>query len=343
MRCANIVLISFEVKDQNLELIDNVAALETRYSEKKINDKPVNVISVHIGPTEVDVVADKFRHIAGQKLAALQAPQADNGLYLIIHAGPTVSRPEAAALAAQTAEVIGLGVLFRKINLAGCFTGGNKLGNVPGSPLKQYTDMLAKLFHTRRPALGTPWVCAYLTEVTTFDKNSGYFKQLLKERGEVAQDPLQGLTGVHNLVKIGKHIRPTHAPARAEDAQLLQNAMTVLQNKALTAKPVTKLLKDRSIDSLDPADRAQVDMAVHAQIGIVRKSSKEEDGALRGLTPVIENYERYMREKIVVRYNPATGTFQPASLAEYADNLTARLLMTPIPKLVGPDKFVFNL
>lgn len=343
MRCANIVLISFEVKDQNLELIDNVAALETRYSEKKINDEPVNVISVHIGPDEVDVVAGKFKHIAGQKLAALLDPQADNGLYLIIHAGATISRPDANVLALRTADLIELGVRFRKINLAGCFTGGNRLSNVPGSPLKQYTDMLAKLFHTRRPALGTPWVCAYLTEVTTFDGNSGYFKQLLKERGEVAQDPLQGLTGIHNLVKIGKHIRPTHAPARAEDAQLLRNTVTTLQNKALAAKPVTKFLKGRSIDSLAPIERTELDQVVRGQMGVARKSSKEEDGALRALTPVIENYERYMREKIVVRYNPATGTFQPASLAEYADNLTARLLMTPIPTLVGPDKFFFNL
>jgi hypothetical protein len=343
MRCGNIVLISFEVKDQNLELIENVQALEKKYSSRMENGRHVNVTSVHIHPGEENMVLEKFSDAASlDKLERLKEED-NNGLYLIIHAGATQSRPEASVLAEQTAALIKAGVRFRKINLAGCFSGGKKLGNVAQSALKQYTDRLKTLFNTSRETLGSPWVCAYLAEVTTFDEDSNYMRGLLKVRGQVASDPLEGLTGVHNLVKEGHNIRPTHLPVQLGQVKQLTDAIATVREAAVNSTAVRKKRQTLDEQQESEIDQTKLEECIQAQFGVQRKKLEKQNNTINIFQQVINNYERYMREKIVVRYDPVTGSFKPASLAEYTDNATASLLMTQVPHVVGAKRFAFNL
>lgn len=73
------------------------------------------------------------------------------------------------------------------------------------------------------------------------------------------------------------------------------------------------------------------------------KKAEAQEQAITGPKAVIDDCERCMREKNVVRYDPAIGSFRPASMAQYTENQTAQTLQSQVPQVRGAEKLVFNL
>jgi hypothetical protein len=143
MLCKNIILMTFYYGHQDAELADNVAALEKKYKGRMKGPDAVSTCSIHVFGGYESRVLDQIKN--AHNYNALKATS-DNGLYLILHAGPTRSTPEPPVLAKVAGDLIKDGIGLRKINLAACFTAGNKLTNVDKSVLKVFCDSLVKEF-----------------------------------------------------------------------------------------------------------------------------------------------------------------------------------------------------
>ncbi len=336
MRCANVILLAFLEGDQDLELIDNVMALAKKYGGRQHQGQPVRVVQAMASIGE-DIVA-KFMKDEAAQLDALKA-SADNGLYLIIHAGATTSKPPADVLAKLTADFINAGIRFRKVNLAGCYTGGNKLGNVKSSVLPQFCRALLAAVPT--PGMGTNdalaglHVAAYLTQVTTYDEDSGYYMGLRKDfASQSLKVPAFGPGEVHNLRQDGAGLHATHPRATGPQAQAIEQHVTALRTDALKSKPM-KAVKNAP-DAFTDVERDKL----AAQMGAsAKKPSIPSLGqAERAL---MTDYDCYMRTKIAVRFEGNPRSFVTASLAEYTDNDDVRTLVTQVRTLNGPSQYAY--
>lgn len=69
----------------------------------------------------------------------------DNGLYMIVHAGPTQSHPDAKILGQIAASLLSAKITLRKINLTGCHTAGGKFSqtSIDKSVLSEFCQTLS--------------------------------------------------------------------------------------------------------------------------------------------------------------------------------------------------------
>ncbi|MCC4604440.1 hypothetical protein HG421_17770 [Xanthomonas campestris pv. badrii] len=326
MQCENIVLIPFYHGDGDQELADNLEALSKKYKGRTVRASAVTVVSAEFGKSaKVEEVVEAI-FASSDVLGASR----DNGLYFLIHAGATQSNPSAVFLAEVVAGLAKKGICFRKINLAGCFTGGNKLGNVASSVLAQFTRRLVELIpKEERGALLTGLgVSAYLTEVTTFYEESVYYQGLiLKQFTSPA-----GLDGIHNLVQRTKEksLSRTHPDVLDGQAKALvdfnrENFAKIYDGKAY-----------KKVSSADPKTQESVYIA---QRGIIAKKITMQ----QAIAELVAGYEMYMRTKVVAMFDDRSSSFIPGSIASYTDNDTVKSMIVEVERMRGSSKYTFHL
>ena len=330
MQCENIVLVAFYHGDGDRELTDNIEALQKKKKAAKVGDAFVNTFTVEIAKGQEGEAAGKILAHKGALMGK------DSGLYLIIHSGATTSNPSAEVLAVIVSELYSAGLKFRKINLAGCFSAGNKASTVPRSPLAAFTSYLIKILGKDKDRLKGTSVCGYQMEVTTFDQESKHYQNLVesdRNGGKGFAKPSH-TAGVHNLFQVTKEKRllATHAPVTGAQVASITNFNT-RYDKIYDKGPYQK--------AKTPEEKEKTFLA---QMGVVDKQQKIGDQPLADdLQVLVNNYEVYLRNKLVVVYSPDKGTFIPSSLADYTDNATIRSMIVQVEKTKGSAKYMFSL
>jgi hypothetical protein len=320
--------------DGDLELSDNVSALEKRYAGKKKGENDVRIFPVHVPRGSED---ESLKLLKSLKNYEFLKSTADNGLYLIIHAGPTQSNPKAPILAEIVGSIFKEGIKCRKINLAGCHTGGKKLSTVEKSVLSEFCKTLTKQCD---PALleGTS-VCAYQTEVTTFDEESEHLQSLKSEGYKVPE----GMQGTHNVIqdRRGQELRATHPSVTEENIKKLRDVHKEKYGKIPDSRPLKKILKGKAVQELSNDGQRDYYKAYGAQMGAVDgKNGRYKEQALQDL---VQGFELYIRTKLVAVFDLKQKEFVPGSIAQYSDNEDSRQMVTFIESFKGPTKLVFNL
>lgn len=199
---AIIIIVAFCQGDQDLELFENVAALEFKYKSRcKVHSSTVFHEGDVLPQSKVDELVDYIiaflpapsAPTASSSSAA--APGGGTGLYLIMHGGHDgITKPPTAQLAEVVARVmIGSRIPIRKINLAAChtargFSGGQSALNFFCTALR---DRMAKA--ERMDMLEGMMVCGYDPEVTTLyvPGEYGWLQQHNKDEDKYRLRPAQ--------------------------------------------------------------------------------------------------------------------------------------------------------
>jgi hypothetical protein len=200
MRCKNIILMAFYYGDNDQEITDTLNALEIKHSSTVVGDEAVKIITVSVPPGGEKEILTWLAKESGDECKSLLNTN-DNGLYLIVHAGPTRSKPDAEILGKIAASLLNAKIKLRKINLVGCHTAGDKLSkaSLDKSVLSQFCKTLSAECTGKPGTLGTEKqelkpgkeevnaemlkglsVCAYQPEITVFDESSLHYNNLIK-------------------------------------------------------------------------------------------------------------------------------------------------------------------
>src|SRR5437879_3183797 len=106
MRCKNIILMAFYHGDNDQEIGDTLKALGDKHSSIVVKDTAVKVIPVKVYPGDEENVLTLLAKESGDGCKPLLSTN-DNGLYMIVHAGPTWSNPDAKTLGQIAASLLG--------------------------------------------------------------------------------------------------------------------------------------------------------------------------------------------------------------------------------------------
>ncbi|HET9984526.1 MAG TPA: hypothetical protein VFQ38_13090 [Longimicrobiales bacterium] len=346
MLCRNVFLVAFYHGDGDKELSDNIEALKKKLAGRMKGEHAVSVFEANVPKGLEGKTPAMVRDAVGAKLEQVRETP-DNGLYLIIHSGPTQSNPPGRELGAIVAEAFfNDGIRLRKINLAGCTTAGTKAGNVGGSVLRQFCDALLQGVRAPEALVGTA-ACGYQAEVTTYDEGSEYYQQLVLKGFKMERPPTKA---VHNVVQNRgeKRLFTTHPTVSPEDAQGIRVAYQNAYEGIHQADGAATKLKRLGVTGLDaakdlnalPPEKLEKYFAEYYNLGRRKAQPPQLEQRLKDL---IGAYQQYLRLKIVLKFDPAQKRFVPGSLAEYSDNATVQSMVTVVDRYEEPTKLLFHL
>ncbi len=368
MRRRHIIAIGHMRGNGDREIVENVASLSKRYGNgtykgAKCSYHPVH-LDVPFGKATERAPTDKQRDELDDVVANIVKDGGDVGLYILCHGSADSMEPTPEMAAKEVLNLIRRGVCPDKINLGACNSAGGlkiKKSNsgtkttavnqdaFQGSSAHRFCNALLTLVG-KEEGINLPnnlKVCAYNVSVTTFDREAETWKGSEKVEGyfkkwpNTVEDTKNAEEG-HNVsfdygwggkIKNASPMRPK-AITGGNVQDTLEMLLTHRYKEAQgNAWQETKGQFGAVLNDYETYEAAK--LAGELSEGIETHYRRGEVKQLRGVC-ALDNPEvamamtQYIKDKIVLCYEPNQKTFRVGSLSEYSDTVEIKGLITTV-------------